>query len=48
MKTILSIGSNMGDRRGYIDGALEQLEQKAGRILAVCDRDQGLRADRAG
>ena len=37
MKTILSIGSNMGDRRGYIDGALEQLEQKAGRILAVSD-----------
>ena len=37
MKTILSIGSNMGDRRGYIDRALEQLEEKAGHILAVSD-----------
>ena len=37
MKTILSIGSNMGDRRGYIDRALEQLEDLAGHILAVSD-----------
>ncbi|MBQ9016249.1 MAG: 2-amino-4-hydroxy-6-hydroxymethyldihydropteridine diphosphokinase [Firmicutes bacterium] len=37
MKTIVSIGSNMGDRRGYIDQALQQIEQKAGHILAVSD-----------
>ena len=37
MQAILSIGSNMGDRQEYIDGALAQLEEKAGHILSVSD-----------
>ena len=37
MKTIIAIGSNMGDREQYINKALEQIEAKAGHILAVSD-----------
>ena len=36
-KAIIGIGSNMGDRRAYIDRALEQIEAKAGEILSVSD-----------
>ena len=35
MKAVVSFGSNMGQRREYIREALERMEAKAGRILAV-------------
>lgn len=34
---IIAIGSNMGDRENYIEQALKQIGEKAGRILAVAD-----------
>ena len=34
---VIAIGSNMGDRESYIDSALQQIEEKAGHILAVSD-----------
>ena len=30
---VIALGSNMGDRRSYLEQALELLEQRAGRIL---------------
>lgn len=33
MKAIIGIGSNMGDRRNYIEQAIMQIDAKAGRIL---------------
>ncbi len=35
MRAALSIGSNMGDRRSYIEEALRQLAQRAGTLAAV-------------
>lgn len=37
MKSIIAIGSNIGDRRRYIDRALEMIEKRAGEITAVSD-----------
>ena len=37
MKTLLAIGSNMGDRKGYLDRAVEELGRRAGEVLAVSD-----------
>lgn len=37
MKTVIAFGSNMGDRQAYIDQALDLLEERAGRILALSD-----------
>ena len=34
---VIAIGSNMGDRMSYIQSALDQMEEKAGHILAVSD-----------
>ena len=36
-EAIIAIGSNIGDRQQYIDSALEQIESRAGHILAVAD-----------
>ena len=36
-RAIIAIGSNMGDRKYYIDSALQQIEEKVGHILAVSD-----------
>ena len=37
MKTIIAIGSNMGEREEYIRQAIDMMEEKAGHILAVSD-----------
>lgn len=37
MKTIVALGSNMGDRRGYIQRALEKIEERAGRVVSASD-----------
>ena len=37
MDTIIAIGSNMGDRQGYIDRAIEMIGERVGRILKVSD-----------
>lgn len=37
MKTIIAIGSNMGDRCAYIDAALEMMGERVGKITAVSD-----------
>lgn len=37
MKTIIAIGSNMGEREQYIEDALRLIEERAGHILAVSD-----------
>lgn len=35
MRTIISFGSNMGQKRQYIEDALKMMGEKAGKILAV-------------
>ena len=35
MKTIISFGSNMGQKQKYIEDALKMMDEKAGKILAV-------------
>jgi 2-amino-4-hydroxy-6-hydroxymethyldihydropteridine diphosphokinase len=32
MKAIIALGSNMGDRQGYLDAALNQIEERVGHI----------------
>ena len=34
MKTIIGLGSNMGDRQKYLDAAIAQIEARAGRVTA--------------
>ena len=37
MRSIIAIGSNMGDRRKYIERSLEMIEERVGRIIASSD-----------
>ena len=37
MRSIIAIGSNIGDRQGYIDRALEMIGERAGEITAASD-----------